>query len=65
MATRVAAAVQCGRQVIIVIDVARNASRAGVGIGQGEARRTVIENSRGPGGDRVACRAGRSRRREP
>jgi hypothetical protein len=36
-----------------------------MGIGQGEAGGVVIENSRGPSGDRVARRARRSRSREP
>jgi hypothetical protein len=36
-----------------------------MGIGQREAGRTVIENSRGPGGDRVARGTLRRRSREP
>jgi hypothetical protein len=43
MATRVAAAVQCGRQVIIVIDVARSASHFGMTIVKREPGYAVIE----------------------
>src|SRR5712691_6442516 len=45
--------------------MAQNASRRRMGIGQGEAGRSVIENSRSPGSNRVARGTLRRRRREP
>jgi hypothetical protein len=65
VASRISAIRRGYRQSIVVADVARNASRVGMGIGQREASCSVIENSRGPGGDRVARGTLRRRGREP
>jgi hypothetical protein len=45
--------------------VAQIAGHVGVPVGQREAGRAVVKNSRSPGSNRVARRAGRSRDREP
>ena len=52
-------------QCIVVTDVAQVAGHGHMAIGQWEAGRGVIENARGPGRNRVASCAGRSRRRKP
>jgi len=52
------------RQCVIVIDVAQTAGHGCMAIGQREPSRAVIKYARGPSGDRVAGRAGRSRSRE-
>lgn len=64
MALRISAVGGRNRQRIVVIDVAKIAGHVGMAVGQREAGGVVIENSRGPGGDGVACRAGRSGDRE-
>ncbi len=61
VAARIAAVGRCGRQRIIVIDVAQIAGHVGVTIGEQEAGGAVVENSRGPSSDRMARRASRSR----
>jgi hypothetical protein len=55
MATRVAAAVQCGRQVIIVINVAGRAGHTGMPIGKWEPCYAVIEGRPCP---TIHCMAG-------
>ena len=60
MATGISAISRRNRQCIVVVDVAQGASYAGVCIGQRESGGVVIEDSRGPGGDRVAGRTGGS-----
>ena len=64
MALRVSAIGRGDRQRIVVVDVAQIASHVGMPIRQQESCGAVVENSRRPGGDRVARRASRSRRRE-
>lgn len=51
-------------QRIVAVDVAQIAGHSRVAVGQGEARRGVVEYSSRPGGDWVAGRALRCRRRE-
>lgn len=64
MALRVAA-VGCGnRQAVVVVNVAQIAGHVGVTIGQREPGRAMIEDSCGPGCNRVASCASRCRRRE-
>ena len=63
MATRVAAAVQCSRQVIIVIDVTRSAGHAGMPIGEWEPCYAVIEWRPCPAIHCVACAAIRDRKK--
>lgn len=64
MALRVSTIGRRNRQRIVVIDVAQIAGNVCVSIRQREARGVVIENSRGPGCNRMARRASGSRRRE-
>lgn len=52
-------------QGIVIADVTQIAGYCCVAVGQREAGRGVIEYARGPGRNRVASCAGRSRRREP
>ena len=52
------------RQRVVVVEMAGGADDTGVAIGQLEASRTVIENTRSPSSDRVARSALRSRRGE-
>src|SRR6266446_8697420 len=54
VASRISAIRRGYRQSIVVADVARNTGCIGVGIGQREASCSMIENSRGPGSNRVA-----------
>ncbi len=64
MALRVPAIGRPDRQRIIIIDVAQIAGYVGMPIREREAGSAVVKYSRGPGGYRVAGRAGRCRRRE-
>ena len=43
MASRVSTIVQRGRQVIVVVDVARSAGNGGMAIGEGESCYAVVE----------------------
>jgi hypothetical protein len=63
MATRVAATVERGRQVIIVINVAGRAGHTGVPIGEWEPCYAVIEWRPCPAIHRVACAAIRDRKK--
>jgi len=56
MAAGVSAIGRGDRQSVVVIDVAQIAGHGGMRIGEREAGRTVIKNSRRPGGDRVTGR---------
>ena len=51
-------------QRIIVVEVAGSASHASVRVGQREPGAAVVEDARGPGGDWMAGRTGRSCNRE-
>lgn len=57
VASRVPAIVQCGRQIVIVADMAEGASHVGMALGQRETGRAVVEFGVQPGVKRMACLA--------
>lgn len=64
MAAGVSAIGRGDRQRIVIVDVAKGASHAGVCVGQRKAGGVVIKHSRSPGSDRVASGASRCCSRE-
>jgi len=64
MALRVSAIGGSNRQTVVVVDVAEGASHIRMSVGERKAGRAVVENSRGPGRNRMACCACRCSGRE-
>ena len=61
VAARIATIGWSNRQGVIIINVAQVAGHIGMAIGEQKTGGAVVENSRGPGRDRMARRASRSR----